>query len=487
MEADTHDYYFCIKDDGAGHHVYKIDTDLSTIRAWADNAKPEASSADGASKNVKNDSIKELDALPSIISRIGITSEQQHELISLTNFVGASFPSIIVERDLVSKLLENRSVVHASTDYKILAVTQNDIPGITKELNRALTMSHGLEQLPGAILLSLVATFDSQMSDVVRTMLRIKSDKLKYGQKTIPLSKIFAATSLDDLVSDAVNDEIYQFSRGSHDDQVNYIEEHFSISIKAHWKRWPDLIEVFERRNLVAHGERNFTSRYQEICTKVGHKGAADNFGKSIKVSSNYLRQASDLLAEFSALTTFSLWRKHMKGEEADAFSSLLELAFNAIGSPRASLAERICSYALSLKSNGLKEAMKLRFVVNLASAYMHLSQDKKGLDVLSEVDWSATSDDFRICVAALRKDVDEVCNLLPIIKATNKLAPSELRTWPVFDYVKDDGRFIASFQEAFGEEFVVNDFTRSADISTRSEDGEPSDSLEVTSGKVVH
>lgn len=116
--------------------------------------------------------------------------------------------------------------------------------------------------------MSIVATFDSNIADVVRDMLTIKSDLSQTGSKTILLSDILHLSSIAEIKEKLISDKVYLFSRGSHEDQLKFIEENFHISIKSHWKRWPDFIEVFERRNLIAHREKTFTKRYVAICKK---------------------------------------------------------------------------------------------------------------------------------------------------------------------------------------------------------------------------
>lgn len=473
--------YICIREDEGESRTFKFDDDLRKISNWAKG--DEAPESAPVERIIDEDNTPSSD-LGTILAKIEKTSEQQHELISLINLVGQSFPRIMVENAVVEKIKESRHVVEADGNYAIYELEEGDVGPIIHQLERAATMAHGLMQMPGAILLSLVATFDSQMSEIVRNMLRIKSDRLKYGNKMLPISRIMAANSIEELIEDAIAEEIYTFSRGSHDDQISYIEEHFSIEIKKSWKRWPDLVELFERRNLVAHGERVFTARYGNICASHGHKGAKETVGKKVMVTTVYLRQASDLLTEFASLTVFSVWRKHLKDSETEAFESLLEFVYNCIKSERNELASRLCDYVSKLKVIAFKETIRLRFVVNHASSLLHLKQEQAGMKVLDDVDWTATSDDFRICVAALRKDYTEIRQILPIIKASDKLKVDELREWPVFDFVKKEEEFLSIFEEVYGEKFVVEVLSPKS-TTTPKIDNEKGDIVEVSDGTV--
>lgn len=281
------------------------------------------------------------------------------------------------------------------------------------------------------------------------------------------LARILRASRIEDIVEEAISDEVYKFSRESHDVQVKYIEENFDVSIKRDWKRWPDFIEVFERRNLVAHGEKRFTKRYVDNCKAHGHKGSDSLLDSRILVTTTYIRQCLSILTECAILTTFSLWRKHVKADEEEAFNFMVFISYELIKSHQYYLATFICDYILSLNTAARKENVRLRLVVNLASAHAHLDQNEAAKGILDKEDWTATSDDFQICVASIRKDVAEVVRLMPIIKAADKIHMQDFREWPVFDFVNKKEEFRDSFEVIYGEKYRVKHVVKPLETPT--------------------
>jgi len=452
--ADAEGPFFALKQK-AGEYIpagFKFGFDLTELVAWAENT---GSASDEPAKKPTAIVDVETHPLKSSMKKITVTGHEQSEMLSILNMVRDIFPIMIAKSEFLDDLMASNTTVKTGADYTIASIKRSQLPKMHEMMSRVVRTQEGLAAIPTALLLSLVATFDTQMADIVRVMLGIKSDRLRAGQRTVPLSEIMAATSLQDLIDKAISDEVYQFSRGSHDDQISYIEQAFSIKIKEKWKRWPDLIEIFERRNLVAHGERSFTRRYAEICTKAGHKKSEELVGTPVLITFQYLRQASNILTEFGILTAFSLWRKHVPNDEAEAMLSLNEIAFSLIDSGRYAVAARIAEYALSLENTKSSATTRLMFIVNLASAQKHMKQIEAFERTLKKEDWTATSDDFQLCVAALHEDHDEIERILPIVKASERIPAESIKSWPVFSFIRKSERFQAAYKLHFGEDLI--------------------------------
>ncbi len=389
---------------------------------------------------------------------------------------------MMVERDVISWVESSSEMLETVDNAAIYGLSGEQFQGIASKMSRIWRVEIGLRSLPAAVLMSIVATFDTVIADVIRDMLTIKTEVFQTGERTILLSDALRAELIAEIKEKSIVDEIYQFSRGSHEDQVRYIETNFHVAIKDHWKRWPDFIEVFERRNLIAHGEKTFTKRYASICSKNGHKGSDKILGAPVKLTSNYLRQAADILLEFSLLLVFSLWRKQFVKEKEDAFESLNHAAFRLIETKKYEVAIRLLEYALSLKNTGVLDRTRKMMYVNLASAHRHSDNKELSIRILSDVDWSSSSDDFKICVAALRGDMDEVTRLMPIVANADAVSKEHFRNWPVFKFVRDQERFLLRFREIFGEPLRQEKAPKAMEFSDDDTDAvTPSGEVDVT------
>ena len=250
---------------------------------------------------------------------------------------------------------------------------------------------------------------------------------------------------------------------------MTLLRKNFHIAIKSHWKRWPDFIEIFERRNLIAHGESKFTRRYVEICTKHQHKGSEKLLNTPILLTPAYLTQSVNVLLEFSVLLVFSLWRKQFPDDEKKAFESVGQNCFMLISNKRFKVSIRILEYVLALKNTKAPEDIRRMMVVNLASAYKHMKDAKRCVEVLDSMDWSASADNYKICVAALKENIIEVLRLMPVVVSSKTIEKEDLRDWPVFSFMRDNSEFCERFHEIFGESIRAEERSKAVEMPSNS------------------
>lgn len=407
-----------------------------------------AALVDDVGKNV----IPELTIMRELLSRVLDSGLALSELAISSSAIKGIFSQIIARVEVVDPIRENCPIVFEEGKFRVHGITADRLAKIGREHRRLLRMDRGFDLLPSSVLLTIVATFDSLTADVVRTMLALKPERFSQSGKTVPVFDLLAMDSFEDLKSKLIDDEVYQFSRGSHEDQVKDIEKWFNVKVGESWKRWPDFIEVFERRNLIAHGEKKFTKRYVSICKSHNHKGSENLIDQEILITPQYLNQSLDVLVEFAILLVFSIWRKQLPNEENSAFDELNAACYRMITEARYRVPVRVLEYALSLKNVRITESTRLMLTVNLASAHRHRSNKDLSDKVLDSVDWSAVSDNFSICVASLKDELSEVLRMMPAVAASRTVTKEDFRTWPVFSFVRDKKEFADKFEEIFGE-----------------------------------
>jgi hypothetical protein len=108
--------------------------------------------------------------------------------------------------------------------------------------------------------------------------------------------------------------------------------------------------------------------------------------------------------------------------------------------------------------------------VVNLASAHRHLNDTDRTNATLDREDWSASANEFKNCVAALKGDTGKVVELFPAVVESKSVESAEFRRWPVFDFVRTEPKFQEAFEAAFGEPL-----SRSATSNTGDADADTS------------
>lgn len=450
--------YFTCKEDGEGRlTTFHVCSGLTPSREWAEKqvdsiiekGPPKSDGLVGA--EFKSASENE-ESFSDIIDRLMSSLMSFYDLIDIIATVRSIFPNLFIEREFHSFRRELPEVDRIG-DYTILGVPPEKVSSLNRKIRRLYHIKDGISSIPANVLMGLVARFDANISRLVRYLLYIRKEKLANSDRAIPVKDILSANSFDDLISDLIDDEIHSLMRGSHEDQIKYIEDNFSIKIRDGFELWPQFIEIFERRNLAAHGEGYVNSRYDRICSKA--KVPNDfrlPFRERVTFNDKYLRRSTDILLEFSVLLTWWIWLKHEPDDTLNAYNKINSATYEMIHEKRYRLASRILKSCLSRRSNDSPEYIRRMMTVNLANCLKKLDDAKGFEEAISMFDWSASSDEFKISVASLRGDLDTVCALMPRVVSDELVGKSGLREWPVFDWVRDDDRFCQTFRELFGE-----------------------------------
>lgn len=412
--------------------------------------------ADQKSQNITEDSVDDAefthqstltDALKSSVD-FGLA---QHELIESAEIAPMIIKIAIMQGEIIGVVQKEAKFLKRDQSHILYGLDEKQYAKVAESYDRYSMAKKGLDRFPSAVLLSLVATFDTLVLDILTKMLKLQSDWLERSERTVSLSRIAAASNLEELISEQISEELYQFSRGSHTEQANYIKRNFGIDISKDWIRWPDYIEIFERRNLVAHGETKFNARYVRICSDAGHRGSEKLLGETIELRNNYLKQSLSILIEFAVLLSFSLFRKFVKESEGQAFVNLNEAIYKLIQRGHFTVAERLADYALSLKSAKMTTETRLMIVVNRASAIRHNGRLEDAKSVLESEDWSAVSDIFKVCVSCISDNLSEFEELLPKTKASGDLTAQSILTWPCFSFARKSEEGQRIIKKVFG------------------------------------
>ena len=388
-----------------------------------------------------------------LLDRFTKSMTSVHSLISFTSAISPALSQLFIDQKLVAHAKKNLRLYEDGSRTVIYALSPGDLVEVRRLFDEFDTDRQGLDALPGATFLSMVATFDSYFSEIVRFFLSIHPERYTESDRTISLKELFTRKNLEEVVNQVIDNEIDQLMRGNHTDQVQFIEAHLQIKIIDHYERWSNFVEIFERRNLVAHGNLVVNDLYLTNCKNAKYTGINNiTTGKQLSLTAKYLHTSADILSEFGILLVFVLWRKHIKNSGEDAFEYMSMTCYNLIRAKRPRLAQQLLDFALYRQPRECSDLIVRMMLINLSNSYKILENDTKCQEIISSVDWTASGDKFQVCIAALQGDLDKVVALMPGLAASGAIKANEFREWPVFDWVRDDPRVNETFERAYGE-----------------------------------
>jgi hypothetical protein len=275
-------------------------------------------------------------------------------------------------------------------------------------------------------------------------------------EKTILVRDIVTFSSIDELKESVINDEIDKAQRENFETQVHWIIQKTNMDdFTSHYPGWSSLLELFERRNLFIHSNGIVNGYYLKASKKHNFPASHNiSIGHELHAGPKYFTASIREVIQFGAMLSQVVWRKLAPSEVAMADKSISDLGYELIAREEYKLAIKILEFAKNLR--GVSEEVRKRMnIVNLANAYKLSGDEKNSLSVLSSMDWSAVAPNFKISVAAVKGDVDQVVELMQKMGKHGDMPAANYQQWPVFYTVRDDPRFMQSFKSVFGLDYV--------------------------------
>lgn len=387
-----------------------------------------------------------------LIERMKSALMAYHPLIALNEILPRLAQVILADQRMLQLAKETLPLIKEEGNISVYAVPMERAHEFISTFSGLREIAEGYAVIPGSVMLSLVATFDSLMSDLLRTLLLADPKRFATSQKTIEVKEILSMSSFDQVIEKVIEDEIDNVMRGSHADQVKYVEKNFKIGIQEGYERWPQFIEIFERRNLVAHGSSTVNRIYLENCRTAGVDVSALNVGDTLDLDAKYLHRAVNVLAEFAILSVVTITLKRVPKQREQIYKRLNAIAFDLIREKRTRLASWILDFALNKQKASVPDSLLKMMTVNLANALKKAGEAGRASEVIDGTDWTATADAFQICVASLREDIPEVLRLMPRVHAANSVTVGDFHDWPVFDWIRSNADVRAEFEALYGE-----------------------------------
>lgn len=341
-----------------------------------------------------------------------------------------------------------------------------------KEMSRRYvsTMKEASKQIsaiyviPRSIFIAALSIWDKYICDLMEIV--ISKHPATIGvTKDVNIELLLKAKSLNEVKQKLIRDFIYSFSRSSRIEQIKKFEKQFKINISDKYDRVPAFVEIAERRNLLVHAGGVVSDEYRLILKKfdIPLKFIKEKDG-TLYISSSYLKDTIDLLYELGSFLGYALWYKLEKSnKEKQTDNHAINFGYELMKNQKYPEAIRFHDWILKYHSGDIREeASRLRLTVNYANTYRLLGDHKSCAKVLSEIDWSAKNDMFRLAEAILSNRTAAAIGLMR--KVGNSISDDQYREWPLFIGFSDSAEFREAFREIFNQEF---NSPAPADIST--------------------
>lgn len=384
-----------------------------------------------------------------------------HDLDSLRSMLGpvmlmASALSKRFSEEHLRELEESGEEVESEGETRRFNIPPEHLRKVRKARLKSARAKNASNLLPRNFLVSFVSSYDAFLGQLLTALFEAKPELLNSSGRQLTYKELVELKDLESATKYIVESEVESILRKSHSDQFETMERLFSVPLTKDLQSWPLFIELTERRNLFVHCHGKVSSQYLKVCAS--HKASTKDvgLGDTLKADGKYLVEAYKCLYEIGVKLTQVLWRKTRPEQVADADTALINVTYELLAADKLDLATRLLEFAVNVLPKHSSEIEKRIFTVNLAQAYKFSNEEQMCLDVLSRMDWAATSDNFKICVAVLKDQFGNAIDLMRKIGTSGELSKIDYIEWPVFRKFRETQEFKDCYKEIFGSEPLV-------------------------------
>lgn len=334
------------------------------------------------------------------------------------------------------------------------------------QLNRLLRQTErsnlSLKMVPRSFVVSLISQYDAFLGGLLRAIFLIKPETLNASDKNITYSQLLDFDSLQSAKEYVLEKEIETFLRNSHSDQFTFLEKKFSIQLKKGLEIWSKFIEITERRNLFVHTDGIVSSQYLNVCCNHGVAFEKSiEVGDQLGVNRRYFTSACECIFEIGVKLAHVLWRKLAPEQREEADESFNETCYELLVDQRYTLAIKLLDFATVDIKKYSDERTRRVFIVNRALAYKLRGEQEKAINIISQEDWSATSEDFQLAEAVLKDDFHRAIRIMHSIGSGGQLGKEEYKEWPLFKEWRKTEEFSTAYETIFKEPLDLIDIEK--------------------------
>lgn len=316
LTPPKHDFYVSLQEvDGVVHFAIESTLEKSKKKV-ASNVKGEKNSRKtNSTDDAKNDS-SEIDIkFKKILDSINRSMEGYHELISMSGAIAKAVTGPLTVHKIRKFAKDKLDIVDVDGEVKTYGVDGRNSHEFFELIGSNARVVAGFSFLPPAILMGAVAFFDAALSDIIKAYLVLNPQRYQNSEKTYAASQLIKIGSLDNLIGVMASEEVDSLMRGSHSDQVKFIDKNFSLTIKNDFKKWGQFIEIFERRNIITHANGIVNDIYISNCKSVGLE-KMPKIGDQVRLTKAYLIYSINILHEMILRILFELWNKKSRDKK---------------------------------------------------------------------------------------------------------------------------------------------------------------------------
>ena len=310
---------------------------------------------------------------------------------------------------------------------------------------RTLTMLNRskaqIDHLYRSSLISLVTTSEWFVSQMITSYHRLFPEMISGRDKVLSLDDVMTFGGIDEVREHLIACRVEDIMRGPFTDWLKFFKEKPKLSASYIDGEMDDLVEIFQRRNLLVHNGGIVNSIYMSRVSSKHRNGLV--VGSEIKVDREYLDNATSALEACLILLCAELWKK-LDSADLERAHVLMTVGYEHMMRERWNIAERC--YAFVARDVAQEEASRLASMINQWQC-----KKWRGEDIASEVksyDFSAKERKYILASMVLLEDIEGSLALARELIGSGALTVEDLQEWPLFRDMRRIERWVDMVDE---------------------------------------
>lgn len=391
-------------------HLNDAEKETEIISKGFDLAKEVALEVDDESKKLKQKQIKEL-------------------------FNGDLIIANSLDKDKIKE--DNKDIdLNEFPDF-VYSVPKSLHPRIDKSLENVQKIGHQKHQLLKSSLISLLSTVEWFFSQVLHYYYDKYPDSAGIKKKTLSLENLKTFGEVKDAEKFLIDQKIEEIFRGGFESWLSVLKDEISIKSDLAYRQKDELVEIYQRRNLLVHNGGVVNSIY---LTKVPEKlRDGVKIGDELEITKEYLENSICKIHLVFSLIASEIWKKIEKKSETRE-EILNDIVYSNLLANRWDIAGGI-SLALSKDTDN---ASAHRTVAQL-NYWLCQKREGKIKEVEKEInnaDFSDKSLRYQMGLWGLREDKERFFYNLENAIKTNELSLENILEFPILKELRETEEF---------------------------------------------
>lgn len=405
--------------------------------------------------DILRDFLNEIDALnetlPMVMALVSLKDKQRVK--QLDKFIKTHDLSKELKKieDTTEKKQEN------SKEEEIISLEIGNFIQFEELQKNAEISRVAFKVIPRSLFVSLISQFDAFIGKLIRIIFELYPEKLNSSDKTLSYSQLAGFQNINDAKEYIIEKEIETVLRESHTYHFEWLEKKLGIPLRNKLPIWSTFIEITERRNLFSHSDGVVSNQYIYNCKKNNVTNCEKvKITDLLDVTPEYFQDSYECIFELSVKLTHVVWRKLLPDDLENADTELNDICYDLIISEEFKLADILLEFATDILPKHHNEVSKNVFIINRALSKYLAKDIDSSRKMLSDKDWSATNNSFKLAVKVLNEEYDEAYELMKQIGDNSEVPKHAYQKWPLFRKIRSEEDFRKIYSEIFKEDYKI-------------------------------